>query len=317
MSFTILIAGVLLFLISLLWYIWTGRLMCGERASLRGAQASPPVPLAEEVAEPPPRTRGGRGTRAATGPPAKQLIRREFRLTYNRRVYVHKVFRLDVVIAPEAQKLPELTAQEKRTLKEAVRDRLEFETLEAEPLLQVALKCDEETFQILEAAQAQPLGREQETRFPFLLKPLKAEDSPITVIISYLQEVDMPETVKTVEIVETVEESSAGVSKTRVTRRTVTPAGQETVALPVKAIPLTVEVKSLWRFSASDLSLLQKALGPVVVILLLAIGLLSSREIDRTEALWYGIVGLANAAGIPLIDAVAQPFAAKGEREMG
>ena len=313
MSFTILIAGVLLFLISLLWYIWTGRLMRGERASLRGAQAGPQVPLAKEVAAPPPRTRGGRGTRTAASPPAKQLIRREFRLTYNRRVYVHKVFRLDVVIAPEAQRLPELTAQEKRTLKEAVRDRLEFETLEAEPLLQVALKCDEETFQILEAAQAQPLGREQETRFPFLLKPLKAEDSPITVIISYLQEVDMPETVKTVEIVETVEESSAGVSKTRVTRRTVTPAGRETVALPVKAIPLTVEVKSLWRFSASDLSLLQKALGPVVVILLLAIGLLSGQEIDRTEAIWYGIVGLANAAGIPLIDAVAQPFAVKGE----
>jgi len=69
-----------------------------------------------------------------------------------------------------------------------------------------------------------------------------------------------------------------------------------------------VEVKSLWRFSASELSLLQKALGPVMVILLLAIALLTGREINRTEAIWYAIVGIANAAGIPLIDALAQPF---------
>jgi len=303
MPLTITIAGALLFLISLLWYIWTGRLMRGERASLRGAQAGPAVPLAEEMALAPPPTREAR--------PAKQLISREFRVTYNRRIYVHKVFRLDVVIAPEAQKLPELTAQEKRALKEAVRERLEFEALEAEPLVQVALKCDEDAFEILEAAQAQRLSRERETRFTFRLKPLKAEDCLITVVISYLREVDVPEVVRTVEIVETVEESAAGVSRTRMTRRTVTPARRETVALPVKTIPLTVEVKSLWRFNASELSLLQKALGPVVVILLLAIALLTGQEIDTTEAIWYAIVGIANAAGIPIIDAVAQPFAAK------
>ena len=313
MLFTIITAGALLFLISLLWYIWTGRLMQGERASLRGARAGPAVPLAEEVAPPPTLTRGERKARPAAKLPAKQLIRREFRVTYNRRIYVHKVFHLDVVIAPEAQKLPELTAQERRRLKEAVRERLEFEAPEREPLVQVTLKCDEDDFEILEPAQTRRLSRERETRFTFRLKPLKAEDCPITVIISFLQEVDVPEEVRTVEIVETVEEGASGVSRSRMTRRAVTPARRETVTLPVKAIPLVVEVKSLWRLSASDLSLLQKALGPVVVILLLAIALLTGQEIDRTEALWYAIVGIANAAGIPLIDAMAQPFAARGE----
>jgi len=232
MPLTIVITGGLLFLVSLLWYIWTGRLIRGERACLRGAQAGPPVPLSDERALPPP-TRGRRGRAATTAPPPKELIRREFLLTYDRRIYVHRVFRLDVVIAPEAQKLPELTAQEKRILKEAVRERLEFEALEAEPLVQVRLKCEEDDFEILEGTQAQQLSRERETRFTFHLKPLKAEDCLITVVISYLRTVEMPEDVKTVEIVETVEESNAGVSTTRVTRRAVTPARRETVALPV------------------------------------------------------------------------------------
>ena len=315
MPLTIIIAGALLFLVSLLWYIGTGRLLRGERASLRGAGTARPVSLAAEVAAAPlpPPTRGGRGPHPVPKTPTKHRISREFRLTYTRRIYVHKAFRLEVVIAPEAQGLPELTAQEQRQLKEALRDRLEFEALEAEPLVQVELKCDEEAFEILEAAQAQPLSKDRDTRFPFLIKALQAEDCLLTVVISYLREVDVPETVKTVEIVETVEESASGISQTRVTKSIKTPAGQETAAAPLKAIPLTVEVKSFWRFSASSLSLLQKALGPVVVLVLLAIALASGRQIDRTEAIWYGIVGIANAAGIPLIDAVAKPFAAPGE----
>jgi len=312
MTLTIIITGALLFLVSLLWYIGTGRLLRGERASLRGAEAGPPVALAGEVAAvpPPPATRGGRAVSKA---PTTHRISRQFRLTYTRRIYVHKAFRLEVVVAPEAQGLPELTAQERRQLKEAVRDRLEFEALEAEPLVQVELKGDEEAFEILEAAQARPLSRDRDTRFPFLIKALKAEDCLLTVVISYLREIDVPEVVKTVEIVETVEESASGVRKTRVTKSIQTPAGQETIAAPLKTLPLTVEVKSFWRFSASGLSLLQKALGPVVVLILLAIALVSGRQIDRTEAIWYGIVGIANAAGIPLIDAVAKPFAAPGE----
>ena len=312
MSLTIIITGALLFLLSLLWYIWTGRLLRGQRASLHGAEAAPLVALAEEAAAapPPPTTRGARPVSKA---PATYHISRQFRLTYTRRIYVHKAFRLEVTIAPEAQALPELTPKERRQLKEAVRDRLEFEALEAEPLLQVELKADEGDFEILEAAQAQPLSRDRLTRFTFLIKALKAEDCLLTVVISYVREIDVPEVVKTVEIVETVEESASGMRRTRVTKSVKSPAGQETVATPLKTLPLTVEVKSFWRFSASGLSLLQKALGPVVVFVLLAIALASGRQIDRTEAIWYGIVGIANAAGIPLIDAVARPFAAPGE----
>ena len=313
MPFSIIIAGVLLFLISLLWYIWAGRLVRGERASLRGTRVGPTDSLAAEAAPLPPPTRGSRGTPTSVRPSARQWISREFRVTYNRRIYVHKLFSLSVVFIPETQKLPELTAKERRVLQEAVRDRLEFRAQDAEPLVQVELKCREDAFEILDAAQAQRLGSGKETSFAFLLRPLKAEVCLITVVISYLQQEDVPETVKTVEIVETVEESAEGVSRTRVTRSIRIPAGQETVVLPVKTIPLTVEVKSFWRFSASGLSLLQKALGPLVVSLLLAMALLSGRKIDRMEAIWYAIVGLANAAGIPLIDAVAQPFAAEGE----
>ncbi len=312
MPFSIIIAGASLFLISLVWYIWAGRLMRGKRASLRGTRVGPTDSLAEATPLPPP-TRGSQGAPTSVRPSARQWISREFRVTYNRRTYLHKLFSLNVVFIPEAQKLPELTAKERRVLKEAVRDRLEFRAQDAEPLVRVELKCREDAFEILDAAQAQRLVREKETRFAFLLRPLKAEECLITVVISYLQREDVPETVKTVEIVETVEESAAGVSRTRVTRSIKTPARQRIVVLPVKTIPLTVEVKSFWRFSASGLSLLQKALGPLVVSLLLAMALLSGRKIDRMEAIWYAIVGLANAAGIPLIDAVAQPFAAAEE----
>lgn len=323
----IIIAGGTLFVVSFLWYLWAGRMLSGQRAVSLGKQSSPTrVGLDTDAldalmarwndqlrAQPQSALTGLRkqavDTIRGTAKQPRQPVDRELRIAYSRRAYVNRAFYVNVRVGPQGAALLALTPQEAQTFKQTESERLKFEALEDEPTVQVELKFAEGEFSANKTQEQQKLKKDEETRFRFLLKPLKAEHCTLTVVISYVSSVPVPDTVvQRVTIDRTISPAQGPQTQEHEEQVTVTPATTATKVTEVKTVELAVAVKSLFGMNATELSFLQKALGPVVVVILLGIALFAGR-VESTDAIWYVIMGIANAAGIPAIDAVAKPFA--------
>lgn len=323
MAWAIIIAGGILFLVSLLWYIWAGKLLRGQRAVSLGKNPAPVPVEADKEALQDQMARWDDQLREqplssltilrkrvadALSTATEYLINRDLRIAYSRSAYVNRAFYVNVRIGPQGGVLPELTPEDLKTLKQTESERLQFEALEEEPEVQVELKFAAGDFSANKTQEKQRLKKDKEARFRFLLKPLKAEHCILTVVVSYVSKLPVPDqVVEKVTIDKVITPGAGPETKEHVEQATVTPATTATAVTEVKTVELPVSVKSLFGWNARELELLQKALGPVVVMILLGIALFTGR-VESTDAIWYIIMGIANAAGIPVIDAVAKPF---------
>jgi len=331
MVWGIVIAGGALLFVSLLWYIWVGKALQSQRAvnlaekvpALEGEridtealndlerrwadvkELQPLRSFAVDWAE-----RAAKRIRKAKKQVKKpHQINRELRIYHSRSIYINRAFYVDVRIGPKGKHLPDLTDKEKNTLEQAKSERLQFEALEEVPLVRVELKFAEGDFSANKTQEQQKLKKDDLTQFRFLLKPLKAEHCILTVVISYVSTVPVPDQiVEKVTIDKTILLGDGPETKEHVEQATVTPASTATKVVEVKTLELPVSVKSLFGRNARELELLQKAFGPVVVVTLLGITLFTG-QLESTDAIWYIIVGIVDAAGIPIIDALANPLA--------
>jgi hypothetical protein len=303
MAWDIVVAGGVLFLVSLLWYLWAGRALMGQRGVTLGQATA-----ARRVVRKEPVVWGRKHAVDAATEPTKHLIDRELRVAYSHKAYVNRAFYVNVRVGPQDGKLPPLTPEELKKFKQTRSERLQFEALEEEPLVKIELKFSEEEFRANKTVEQQRLKKDGETRFRFLLKPLKAEHCVLTVVISYVSSEPVPEqVVERVVIDKTISPAQGPETKEHIEQVTVAPATSATQEIEVKTVELPVAVKSLFGLNATELGFLQKALGAAVVLVLLGIAFLTGR-VESTDAIWYAVVGVANAAGVPLIDVVAKPF---------
>ncbi len=303
MAWDIVIAGGALFLVSLLWYFWAGRLLTGERALsvgqipvTRRGLGEMPHPVVKGPLDSPKEAR-------------RYRIDRELRIAYSRKAYANRAFYVHVRMGPQGGALPELTPEEARRFRQTKGDRLQFEAQEEEPLVKVELRFPEDEFRANKTEEQRKLKPDEETRFSFLLKPLKAEHCTLSVVISYVSSVPVPEqVVERVVIEKTLSPAGGSETKEHIEQLTMAPAGSATRVIEIKTLEFPVAVKSFFGLNATEVRFLQKALGAALVLVLLSIAFLTGR-VEGTDAIWYAVVGVANAAGVPLIDAVAQPFA--------
>jgi hypothetical protein len=237
--------------------------------------------------------------------PQSYDMNRKLRIVYSSSQYINQTFELQVSIGSEDGKLPEVI--DKKLIATKPGDRLQFVSYEAQPLLQVEVQFADGDFNTNTKAQQKPL-ESGITEFTFLLKPLKAEKCILTVVISYISNIQTPDQItQKVTIDKTINtNTSAGTTPTtteHIEQVTTTPA----TALPqvVKTDDITVAVKSVLGMNSDELTLCKNGLGIVAALVLLAIALIS-HQTTGTDAIAWGVAALVNVLGIPVIDSGAK-----------
>jgi len=233
---------------------------------------------------------------------AQYKIERNLRIYYRSSIYINKIFRLDVSIEKESKDPITTTTNEKKKLKITHSERLKFEALEEDPEIKVELKFAEEDFSANKTQEKKKLKKEEETKFSFLLKPLKAEECILTVIVSYVSNVPVPDTIIEKVTINKKIETEGEPKKTEETEQaTIKPASTETIVLEVKAIELPISVKCLDGLNVGELELAQKVLGSVVAAILLGIALYTG-QIERQDfmtGMLFQILGMAGITVVP------------------
>ncbi len=271
------------------------RLPRPDLARLFGWRAAPPAPLDALLL-------------AAAGSPVLPtyawpvVVDREFRVDYTRRVYLNQACYIIVRIGPENRDLAPLTLAEQQVLVATASQRLRFAAPEPEPRVQVALQFAEGTFYATRTTAEGVLTRDQEARFVFVVKPLKGEDSVLTIVVSYVEMVTEPEHVAQRVVIERTIRLPGGEERhEQEEQRTYAPAAPVAHLHPVLTTERVIAVKSLLRLNAAELGLIQKGAGLLLTVLLLLLGVQQGQGLD----LPYIIMALAPLLGIPL-GAVAQ-----------
>lgn len=317
--------GVTLFLASLMLYFWAGSKMHSETARRESTAEASDVPpnitinsmladarintayrlnlqenltYADEIIE-------TMKTSLTENQAKTYKIDRKLRLTYSRSQYMNQTFELRVVIASESGHLPSLQPKEQRASEPD--ERLQFEAYEQNPLLQVEVQFAQGDFNANTTKQQKPLEKDV-TIFTFVLKPLKAEDCILTVVISYIPNIDVPEQitqrVTTDKTIDTIGSSGTVPTTSEHTEQVTTTPATATPQV-VKTDELVVTVKSLFGMNTDELTFCKNGLGIGIALVLLAIVLISKQTIGADDIAW-GIAALANVLGIPLIDSGAK-----------
>jgi hypothetical protein len=279
MVWIIFIAALSLFLVSCFWYIWVRYALQNQRA----------INLAN-VVEP----------KEAIARAERYKIDRWLRIDYNRTIYINQIFYLDVLIGPKDATftLSTLSQKEKGILKEVENEWLQFEALEETPLIQVELKFAEGDFNAGKIKEKKILKKDEITKFRFVLKPLKAEECILTLVISYISDEPVPEQI--VEIVTIDKTILPGNEEEHAKQVKMIPASTTNKMTDIKTLELVVSINSLFGKNTRELELIQKALGLVFGLILIGIALLTDR-LEEVDAIWFTLIGIANMAGIPII----------------
>ncbi|GAI08085.1 unnamed protein product [marine sediment metagenome] len=209
---------------------------------------------------------------------------------------------LDVNIGKEGEVLISPTEEEKRKLKISKSERLKFEAFEEDPLVQVELKFADGDFGANKTKETKKLKKTEETKYSFLLKPLKAEECILTVVISYVSSVPVPDTIiekVTIEKKITPEGGPDTIEESE--QATIKPESAETMVLEVKTIDLLISVKMFFNMNAREIEFAKKALSPVVAAILLGVALYTGL-IERQDFLIGMIFSVITAAGITIAD---------------
>jgi hypothetical protein len=235
---------------------------------------------------------------APTQPPFQQ--NRQLRVAFSRHKYIGQAFHVVVNIGDN--KLTALNELAKKLKPERV-DRLSFDAQEASPQVQVELQFAAGEFIANRRQDSRPLLPDRQTDFGFLVKPLKAEDCILTVVISYVttqtiaehpaQRTELSEDVTNAAGQETSHEQSV--------ETVITLATTATQITPLWTADLVVSVKQIFGMNASTLSAVRALLGIVFAALIVGVGVVTK----KTDILHGGLViGLAllTALGAPVYD---------------
>jgi len=237
----------------------------------------------------------------------KQIaIERNLRIYYKNIIYINEIFCLDVNIGKEGEVLISLTEEEERELNISKSERLKFEAFEPDPLVQVELKFADGDFGANKTKETKKLKKTEETKYSFLLKPLKAEECILTVAISYVSSVPVPDTIiEKVTIKKKITPEGGPDTIEETEQATIKPESAETMVVEVKTIDLRISVKIIFGRNAREIEFAQKALSPVVAAILLGVALYTGL-IERQVFLNGMILSVVNAVGIPVLDEVKE-----------
>ncbi len=261
------------------------RLFAGRRA----VAADPEALLTAETAAPP----------VVPNYAYPLLIDREFRVDYTRRVYVNQACYVIVRVGPAGHDLPPLTPAEVQVLVATPSQRLRFAAQEEEPRVEVAIQFAEGTFYAARTTAEGVLHRDRESRFVFVVKPLKAEDCVLNIIVSYVEAAGEPELVAQRLVIErTIRTPDGQERQEHEEQTTYTPAttSHRRVVLTTERV---IGVKSLLRLNTGELGLVQKGAGVVLTSTLLVMGAQNGQPFDPL----YLIMSVAPLLGIPLGEA--------------
>jgi hypothetical protein len=252
----------------------------------------------------------------AESPPAvanyayPELLDRDFRVDYTRRVYINQACYVIVRIGPADRPLAPLTPAEAQVLVATVSQRLRFAAQEPEPRVEVALQFAEGTFYAARTTAVGVLHRDRESRFVFVVKPLKAEDCVLTIAVSYLEATTEPERVAQRLVIERTIQAPGGEARhEREEQTTVAPAAPVEQRRPVLTTERVIGVKSVLHLNAGELGLVQKGTGTVLTAGLLVLGMQPGQTLD----LPYVIMALAPLLGIPLGEQAKKLFEPGGD----
>jgi hypothetical protein len=231
------------------------------------------------------------------------LIDREFRVDYTRRVYIKQACYVIVRVGPAGSNLAPLTPAEAQLLVATSSQRLRFAAQEDEPRVEVALEFAEGVFDAARTTAQGVLHRDRETRFVFVVKPLKAEDCVLNIIVSYVEPgAEAEQIAQRVVIERTIRTPDGQECQERDEQSTYTPARAETHLRPVLTTERVIGVKSFWRLNNSELGLVQKGTGVVLTGTMLVAGAANGQPLD----LLYVVTALAPLLGVPLGEATQQ-----------
>lgn len=228
------------------------------------------------------------------------LIDREFRVDYTRRVYINQACYVIVRVGPAGRELAPLTPAEAQLLVATPSQRLRFAAQEEEPRVQVALEFAEGTFYAARTTAQGVLHRDQESRFVFVVKPLKAEDCVLNIVVSYVEAAGEAEHVAQKVVIErTIRTPDGQERQEHEEQTTFTPAAGAVQLRAVLTTERIIGVKSLLRLNSGELGLVQKGAGVVLTSTLLVAGAQNGQPLDPL----YLIMSLAPLLGIPLGEA--------------
>ena len=230
-------------------------------------------------------------------------ISRIIKILYSRKLYINEVFELRIHLSPKKEF--QLTDEELKLKLERI-DKIQFEAEEEEPKIKVKLEFSKEEFSSNRVMDVQTLKKDEDNKFVFYLKCLKAEDCMLNVIISYLKEKTDLEKISEKLIIEKTIKTQNGtkVEKTNQIKILPEPSYQE-----IRRYPLIISVKSLFRMNTTELNVLKIILGPLIVIILVS-GAILLGQIQ----LWEGIVSFLSSL-LPLFGIEGFKLATKSESD--
>ena len=220
-------------------------------------------------------------------------ISKDFAIEYTRQTYLNIPFELLVRFT----KVGQIRLSGSQSI---VREgHVEFEATESEPIVKVELLFDEDAFEANETSQEKVLKVDDETVFSFWLKPLKSENSLLTVTISYVHEEEIAEKLAQIQIT-TVEKN--GVKQETATTEIKTPATVQMVNQKLDQATLNVSVVTFLGLNTWELSFLGKGLGALLAVVIVTISFVTGRNFDWLEVIELLLLGIAAPLGISFYD---------------
>ncbi|MGD2066462.1 MAG: hypothetical protein PVI43_04755, partial [Candidatus Bathyarchaeota archaeon] len=188
--------------------------------------------------------------------PKMFVIERDVEVQYKKIVYVKKYYALKVKIAPKGK-----ISKPAKWEKTHGTGSLNFVAPEKEPRITVELKFDEEEFKANKKKETQKLDSKNENVFNFFIKPLKAEDCSLTIVISYKNKVTVTNKItERIEINKTVTPSQGKQTKEISEQTTIIPQQSSEKDVELKTMDVVISVKSFLRLNATQLDILKKSL---------------------------------------------------------
>lgn len=221
--------------------------------------------------------------------PDEYTIARSVQVAYARQIYVEKPFSLVVHLLPPGA-APVVADVESDV---TAPDPLEFVADGARPLVEVSLLYGEDEFRVARDSIRRRLSEGAET-FEFLVFAKEARLALLTVTVNHLTTQHLPERVQQKSV--TTKRRGAEIVETAETV-TFAPAAEVVEKNNVYSLDLPLTATTVWGLSEAQARFWQKALAPVLVVLLLLLGLLSGR-LDLEQSVVMLVVGIADMAGV-------------------
>ena len=237
-----------------------------------------------------------------TGPAPTAIAQdRPLRVAFSRHRYIGQAFHVEVSIGAQGHAVTPLSPAKEI----ATTGTLRFVSREAEPQVQVELQFASGEFNANRTKAVKPLPLNEQTDFDFLVKPLKAEDCVLTVVISYVSPQTVPEHVVQRRQLEKDITDSAGTTRHEHGEETIIAPEATAAALvtPLWTSDLVVSVKQIFGMNASTLGAAQKIIGVLGAVAVVSVAIATGKT-SGGSAVALVVLALVNAVGAPIYDGV-------------